>query len=89
MTIMQESESKDGNHVLVLLPISTSKLIAIWQGQYGITKKVTAVTYEVNTHDKRKKKDFHVNMMKVWNMATTVCLWTEEVNEKSEEEIPL
>ena len=30
-----------------------------------------------------------MNMLKEWNMPTTVCLWTEEVNEDGEEEIPL
>ena len=40
-------------------------------------------------HDKRKKRIFHVNMLKEWNMPTTVCLWTEEMNEEGEEEIPL
>eukprot|EP00731_Ephydatia_muelleri_P004512 Em0002g688a len=44
--------------------------------------QVTPVTYEVNMHDKRKKKIFHVNMLKEWNMPTTVCLWTEEMNEE-------
>ena len=86
----RERVFKDGDQVLVLLPTSTSKLMASWQGPYGITKRVTPVTYEVNMHDKRKKKRiFHVNMLKEWNMPTTVCLWTEEVNEEGEEEIPL
>eukprot|EP00731_Ephydatia_muelleri_P017890 Em0010g988a len=53
-------------------------------------QKVTPVTYEVNMHDKRNnKRIFHVNMLKEWNMPTTVCLWTEEVNEEGEKEIPL
>ena len=71
----REREFKDGDQVLVLLPTSTSKLMAGWQGPYGITKKVTPVTYEVNMHDKMKKKRiFHVNMLKEWNMPTMVCL---------------
>ena len=85
----REREFKDGDQVLVLLPTSTSKLMASWQGPYGITKKVIPVTYEVNMHNKRKKRIFHVNMLKEWNMPTTVCLWTEEVNEEGEKEIPL
>ena len=40
-------------------------------------------------HAKIKKRIFHVNMLIEWNMPTTVCLWTEEVNEEGEEEIPL
>ena len=78
-----------GDQVLILLPTSTRKLMASWQGSYGITTKVTPVTYEVNMHDKRKKKRiFYVNMLKEWNMPTTLCLWMKEVNEEGEEEIP-
>ena len=62
--------------------------MASLQGPYGITKKVTPFTYEVNMHDKRKKI-FHANMLKVWNMPTMVCPWMEEVNEEGKEEIPL
>ena len=85
----REREFKDGDQVLVLLPTCTSKLMASWQGP-GITKKVTPVTYEVNMHDKRKKKRIvHVNMLKEWNMPIMVWLWTERVNEEDKEEIPL
>ncbi|KAL5516748.1 hypothetical protein EMCRGX_G002155 [Ephydatia muelleri] len=52
----REREFKDGDQVLILLPTSTSKLMASWQGPYGITKKVNPVPYEVNMHDKRKKR---------------------------------
>ena len=30
-----------------------------------------------------------MDMLKEWNMPTTVCLWMEEVNEKGKEEILL
>ena len=76
--------------MLVLLPTSTSKLVASWQGPYRITKKVTPVTYEVNMPEKSKKRRiFHVNMLKEWNIPTTVYLWMDEVNEEGEEEVLL
>ncbi|KAL5516832.1 hypothetical protein EMCRGX_G002255 [Ephydatia muelleri] len=75
----------------VVRPTCKRTSVQRWRPGAGITTdKVTPVTYEVNMHDKRKKKRiFHVNMLKEWNMPTTVCLWTEEVNEEGEEEIPL
>ena len=61
---------KAGDNVLVLLPSSTSKLLAEWQGPYPITKQVGPVSYEVNMFDKRRKKRiFHVNMLRGWHSA--------------------
>eukprot|EP00731_Ephydatia_muelleri_P007395 Em0003g1643a len=41
-------EFKDGDQVLVLLPSSTSKLLASWQGPYVVKKRLSDVTYEVD-----------------------------------------
>ena len=61
---------KAGDNVLVLLPSSTSKLLAEWQGPYPITKQVGPVNYEVNMFDKRRKKRiFHGNMLRGWHSA--------------------
>ena len=47
--------------MLVLLP--TSKLMAEWQGPYQVTKRVGKVHYQVDMHDRRKRKRiFHINM---------------------------
>lgn len=47
-----------GEKVLLLLPSSENKLLAIWQGPYS-------VTYEVHMPDRRRKHQvFHVNMLK-------------------------
>ena len=73
--------------MLVLLPTTTSKLTAKWQGPYCVKAKVTPVTYEIDMSNKKKRKHvFHVNMLKAWNTPTTMCLMAEEV--EAEEEIP-
>lgn len=44
-----------GDKVFVLLPTSTNKLLAQWEGPYDILRKVGRVTYEVDMVDKRKR----------------------------------
>lgn len=60
-------EYQPGQKVLLLLPSSTNKLLAKWQGPYEITKKKGPVTYEVFHPDKGKKNQtYHVNLLKEW-----------------------
>ena len=78
-------EFKSGDEVLVLLPTSTSKLLAEWQGPYSIIKPVGKVTYEVDMHDRRKQKRvFHVNMLKKWETPTDVAMFNDEVDPSDE-----
>ena len=66
-----------GDNVLVLLPSSTSKLLAEWQGPYPVTKQLGPITYEVDMFDKRRKKRvFHVNMLRAWHSAENSHLVT-------------
>ena len=46
-----------GEEVLVLLPTSTSKLLARLQGPYRIVWKVGRVNYEIEMSDKKKRKE--------------------------------
>ena len=46
---------QEGEKVLVLLPTSTSKLLAQWQGSYMIVKSVGKVNYMVDMVDRRKR----------------------------------
>ena len=43
-----------GDQVLILLPTSSNKLLAQWQGPYEIIKKMGKVDYMVKLHDRRK-----------------------------------
>ncbi len=50
--------------VLVLLPTTSNKLLAEWQGPYRVVKHSGKVDYVVNTHDRRQKQRvFHINML--------------------------
>ena len=63
----RQRELKAGDQVLVLLPTSTHKLLAQWQGPYQVLKKVGEVDYLVDMHDHRKRRRiFHINMLREW-----------------------
>ena len=57
----------------MLLPTSTSKLLAQWQGPYEVVKPIGEVDYLINMHDRRnKRRVFHVNMLKQFHSPTVV-----------------
>ena len=59
----RERELKPGEEVLVLLPTSSNKLLAQWQGPYQVTRKVGKVDYKIDMLNKRNsRKVFPVNM---------------------------
>ena len=61
-------EFQVGEQVLVLLPTSSNKLLAQWQGPYQIVQWSGKVTYVVDMHDHRKRtRVLHVNMLKKFN----------------------
>ncbi len=56
-----------GQKVLLLLPTSSNKLLAKWQGPYSVARKMGPVTYEIHHPDKGKSKQtYHVNLLKEW-----------------------
>ena len=79
-------EFYSGDQVLVLLPTSTNKLLAEWSGPYPILRQISPVNYEVEMTDRRKKKRiFHVNMLRQWHAPSAVSLFTEGVqNEEND-----
>ncbi len=54
-----------GDKVLVLMPTSTHKLQAQWQGPYSITRRVGDLDYELICG--RRKRVLHVNMLRKWH----------------------
>ncbi|XP_071490086.1 uncharacterized protein [Diadema antillarum] len=66
----RKARAKDlnvGQKVLVLLPCSTNKLMAKWQGPYPVVQKLSDVNYVIEMGDKRKKhRVFHTNMLREW-----------------------
>ena len=58
-------EFTPGDQVLVLLPTSTSKFLAQWQGPYRVVRRIGDVDYEVDMIGRKKRRRiFHVNMLK-------------------------
>ncbi|KAL5517922.1 hypothetical protein EMCRGX_G003566, partial [Ephydatia muelleri] len=56
----REKTLEPGDKVLVLLPTSSNKLLAQWQGPYTVEKRVSDVTYQVDMSNKRKRhRVFH------------------------------
>ena len=85
-------EFKPGDSVLVLLPTSTSKLLAQWQGPYQVTRRLGNLNYEVDMHDRQKQRRiFHVNMLRRWHQPPHTSYVAEEVvkEEYDDEDIPL
>ena len=87
----RERELKPGEEVLVLLPTSSNKLLAQWQGPYRVTRKVGKVDYEIDMPNKRnRRKVFHVNMLKKWHPPEAISFWTtdESLGPDESESIP-
>ena len=83
----RERHLQAGEEVLVLLPTSTSKLLARWQGPFKVVKKVSEVNYEVETPgSRRKSKVFHINMLQKWNKPKEFSAYVVEM--ETLEEIP-
>ena len=83
-------EFQKGDPVLVLLPTSSNKLLAQWQGLYQVIERTGKVTYKVDMHDKRKRhrvnmlKDFRIRSQE-WLVATA----EEVMNEVTVGDVPL
>ena len=81
-------EFHPGDQVLVLLPTSTNKLLAEWQGPYPITKRIGKVNYEIKMTDRRKQKRvFHITLLRAWHAPTAVCYWSEAASDEGDDPI--
>ena len=75
---------------MVLLPTSTSKLLAQWQGPYPVIRRIGNANYEIDMTDRRKRKRiFHVNMLRKWHIPTVTSCWAEEGPEDDHDEVLL
>ncbi len=78
-----------GEKVIVLLPTSTHKLRAQWQGPYTVVRKIGDANYVVDMKDKAKRhRTFHVNMLKRWYEPKN-CLYLTQEQGDSSDELPL
>ena len=82
----RERQFKQG-HQILMLPTTTSKFWAKWQGPYEVIKKVGKVNYMVDMKDRRKwERIFHVNMMKKWFVQSSSGYLMKEVREEGTED---
>ncbi len=66
-----------GEKVLVLLPTSSSKLLAKWQGPFEVTRRIGDLNYEVVRTDRNGAHQiYHLNLLKKWSEAESVMLAT-------------
>ena len=88
---------QEGDMVLVLLPTSSHKLSAQWQGPYKVERRVGKVNYVVDMHDRcKRKRIFHINMLREFHssnspgFSTTSC-WAEDQagDADGQDEIPV
>jgi len=78
---------ESGEKVLVLLPTTTNKLLAQWQGPCTVVHKVGEVNYELYMPDKRKVT-FHIKILKKWHQPDTTCLIANAVDPEKEDDMP-
>ena len=82
----RERTFQPGDQVLVLLPTSSSKLTAQWQGPYSVVKQVGKVNYLLKMHGRKKKSGiYHVNMLQKWHTVTATGFLAREVSEEQED----
>lgn len=83
-------EFQPGQKVLLLLPSSTSKLLAKWQGPYTVPRKKSQTTYEIHHPDKGKDmQTYHVNLLRTWHEQTNPkapSLFARSLEEEEEPE---
>ncbi len=83
----QQQEFQPNDKVSVLLPTSSNKLVAEWQGPYSTVQRSGKVDYIVNTHDRRRKnRVFHVNMLRPWYETPTTSMMAVEVGSSDYED---
>ena len=88
----RQHKLKEGDQLLVLLPTSSSKLLAQCQGPYLGIKAVGNVNYLIDMYDcKKRRRVFHVNMLKECHVPKSVSYFSSEEGEGDSglEDVPL
>ena len=85
----REMNLKAGDKVLLLLPSSSRKFVAKWQGPYVVTRRTGKVNYEIQMPDKGGRKQiFHVNLLRKFQERMTVNAVIEDGEEIEEYKWP-
>ena len=76
--------------MLVLLPTSTHKFQAQWQGPYSVMEKRDDVDYVIDMGDRRKRhQTFHVNMLRGWHENKHLFPYSEEAPDDEVDDVIL
>ena len=79
----REREFSPDDQVLLLLPSTTNKLMACWQGPYRIVKKIGKVNYLIEMQDHQKsRRVYHINLLKKWESTRATCGLAKEIREE-------
>ncbi|KAL3865773.1 hypothetical protein ACJMK2_043128 [Sinanodonta woodiana] len=62
-------EFNPGDEVLIILPSSSSKMKAQWQGPYRVVRKINDVNYQVSVPGRRGTVTYHVNLLRKYKRA--------------------
>jgi hypothetical protein len=82
----REHSFEQGDQVLVVLPTSSSKLEAQWQGPYAVVERVGKVNYKLQMPDRRKKTAvFHMNMLQKWHTPVETGFLATETPQDTED----
>ena len=74
-----------GDSVLVLLPTSSNRLLAQWQGSFQVGQRMGKVNYLIDMQDRRKRKRvFHVHMLKDFHVRENRGCFVEEMQEEAD-----
>ena len=74
----------------MLLPMSTSKLLAQWQGLYEVLRKVGKVNYEVLMAGRRKNRSFISICCAIkWYVPMNNAYLTQEVTKEEGDDVVL
>ena len=77
---------KPDDMVLLLLPTSTSKLMAQWQGPFKVIKKIGRTNYLIEMpHRRKSRRVYHINLLKKWEAPSAECFTMEEVDLEEED----
>ena len=71
--------------MLLLLPDSSKKFAAKWQGPYQVMKRVGKVNYKIKRPEKEERKQiFHLNLLKRWHDKPQEVYYVSTIQEDEE-----
>lgn len=70
----REKEFSSGDKVLILLPLSSNKLHALWKETYRLVNRISDVDYQVQVGGNNGLQTYHHNMMRPFKVRQEQAL---------------